>query len=188
MTRMKKAAWVAAGLALCSVPGPGAAQGEAPAVDPATIPMPVIAFTPTPDAVANYDKYFIFNRADTDFATAYADLRECDGYARGLSYSASAANYGTTGVIAEVAADTIYGSAERRRQRRQNMLTCMGFKRYRAFGLPKEIWESFNFEEGNRIVPEGARQRMLQIQARVASGPAPTVGALLMVRARERAP
>jgi hypothetical protein len=63
---------------------PAVAPAAPPAIDPATIPMPNIAFTPTPDIEENYDKYYVFNRADTDFATAYADLQECDDYARGL--------------------------------------------------------------------------------------------------------
>jgi len=157
-----------------------------PPIDPSTIPMPNLAFTPTPDIEQNYDKYYIFNRADTDFATAYADLQECDGYARGLSYRVNSGPvpypYGGTlggvigGAIAEVMVDAIYGSAERRRQRRTNMQTCMGFKEYRVFGLPKSLWDDFNFEEGNRVVPEDRRQELLRIQARVASGPAPAVG------------
>ena len=45
--------------------------------------------------------------------------------------------------------------------------------------LAENLWERFNFEEGNRVVPEDERQRMLQLQARVASGPAPTVGEIM---------
>jgi hypothetical protein len=146
--------------------------------------MPELSFTPTPQIEGNYDKYYYFNRAGTDFMTAYADLRECDGYARGLAYRASYAGYyggglltsAVGGAIGTAVADAIFGSAERRRQRRINMLTCMRFKEYRVFGLPETLWERFNFEEGMRQVPEEERQRFLRIQARVASGPAPTVG------------
>jgi hypothetical protein len=165
---------------------PAAAPAGPLVIDPETIPMPNLAFTPTPEIEGNYDKYYVFNRADTDFATAYADLQECDGYARGLSHR----NYGGAvpypyagtiggvigGAIGSAMADAIYGSAERRRQRRINMQACMGFKEYRVFGLPKSLWQEFNFEEGNRRVPEERRQQLLQIQARVASGPAPAVG------------
>lgn len=156
--------------------------------DPAAIPLPDLHFTPTPNAIDNFDKYFFFNRADTDFATAYADLRECDGYARGLSYRTGPTTvpypYAGTiggiigGVIGDAMSDAIYGSAERRRLRRTNMRICMGFKGYTAFGLPKEIWEQFNFEEGNAHIEEGQRQRYLQMQARAASGPRPTIGEL----------
>jgi len=157
-----------------------------PAIDPATVPMPELAFTPSPQIEENYHKYFYFNRADTDFATAYADLRECDGYARGLAfhtpYQEAPYPYAGTmagaigGALANAMADAIFGSAERRRQRRINMLTCMRFKEYRVFGLPESMWERFNFEEGNRRVPEDERQHYLQMQARAASGPTPTVG------------
>lgn len=156
----------------------------APRIDPASIPMPNLSFTPTPQLEENFDKYFIFNRADTDFATAYEDLRECDGYARGLSYRNNYVPYvgpglvtgAIGGAVGAVVADMVFGSAERRKQRRINMMTCMRFKDYRVFGLPENLWEEFNFEEGTRQVPEAERQRMLQLQARVASGPAPTVG------------
>lgn len=150
--------------------------------DPATIPLPELAFTPDPEAEANYDKYYYFHRADTDFRTAYADILECDGYARGLTFRVNqplyypyAATIGGAigGAIGNVMADAIYGSAERRRQRRVNMRTCMGFKGYRIYGLPKRLWEPFNFEEGNQLVAENERLRLLQIQARVASGPVP---------------
>lgn len=163
-----------------------APDAPSPAVDPATVPMPDLAFTATPQIAENFDKYFYFNRADTDFATAYADLRECDAYARGLTfhtpYQDAPYPYAGTfagaigGAIGNAVADAIFGSAERRRQRRINMRTCMRFKEYRVFGLPESLWERFNFEEGNRRVPEDERQRLLQMQARVASGPTPTVG------------
>jgi hypothetical protein len=154
---------------------PGAAASSS--VDPATIPLPELAFQPSPEAEADYDKYFYFHREDTDFATAYADLRECDGFARGLSARGTPV-YGTGifgDAIGSAISDAIYGSAERRRLRRLNMRTCMGFKGYRIYGLPKELWQRFNFEEGNAHIPDGERQRLLRIQARVASGPTPLV-------------
>ena len=167
---------------LARTPAPAAA----PAIDPATIEMPNLAFTPTPDLVADFDKYYVFNRAETDFAAAYADLRECDAYARGLVFRMDGGTvpypYAGTmagaigGAIANVAIDAMFGSAERRKQRRMIMRTCMTYKGYRTFGLPKSIWETFNFEEGLSQVDDQRRQRMLQIQARVASGPAPSVG------------
>jgi hypothetical protein len=183
---------VALAAALCGA-RPALAQ-DAPAaapaaVDPATVAMPNLAFTPTPEMAENFDKYFYFHRPDTDFATAYADIQECDGYARGLTFRvdggptpynvpatfAGAIGAGIGGVIGDVLADAIHGSAERRRQRRWIMRTCMRFKEYRAYGLPKALWEEFNFEEGNARIEEGRRQRLLQIQARAASGPLPRV-------------
>lgn len=164
----------------------GAARADA--VDPATVTMPDLTFTETPQDLANYDKYYYFVRANTDFTTAYADIRECDGYARGLSYRPDSVGLaypyaGTLGgalgsVIGDALADAIYGSAERRSQRRINMRTCMAFKGYQRFGLPKDIWVTFNFEEGLRKVPEDKRQQLLQIQAKVASGPLPAAKVL----------
>lgn len=139
----------------------------APAVqiDDSKITMPKLEFDETPGDINDYDKYYYFVRADTDFKTAYADIQECDGYARGISYRGGAVpdymlyQYGVAGAIGGAIAsafdDMISGSAERRRQRRLNMRTCMGFKGYSRFGLQKKIWQSFNFEEGLRKVPRG---------------------------------
>jgi hypothetical protein len=182
------AAFWAAPLAAQSAAGdaPAPAPAATAAIDPASLPMPEIAFQPTPDDAGDFDKYFIFHRDDTDFATAYADLQECDGYARGFSYR----NYGGPvpypyagtlggaigGAIGSAVADAVFGSAERRRLRRVNMRACMQFKDYRRFGLRKSLWERFNFEEGNAHIEEDRRQHLLQLQARVASGPRPLVG------------
>ena len=169
-----------------------ATVGEA--LDPASIPMPSLAFTPTDEDVRNYDKYFYFHREENDFVAAYADLQECDGYARGLAFrtrsdpsvlgnpglvppTMAGAVGGAIGyAIGSAMADAIFGSAERRRQRRINMRTCMEFKGYRTYGLSKSLWEEFNFDEGNSRIEEDRRQRLLQLQARAASGPTPNVG------------
>jgi hypothetical protein len=194
---MKPSSWPLAGAAMLAMAFPAVAQTTSapppaaapPAIDPSTIEMPSLAFTSTPEIVADFDKYYVFNRADTDFATAFADLQECDGYARGLAFTM----YGGTvpypyagtmagaigGAIGSAVADAIFGSAERRKQRRMNMRTCMTYKGYRTFGLPKSIWETFNFEEGLSRVDDARRQRMLQVQARVASGPQPAVGEIV---------
>lgn len=177
-----------AGAALLAAPvaaQPAPAAAAAEAIDPASIELPDLAFEPDEEDVRNYHKYFYFHRTETDFATAYADLQECDGYARGLSYHAGggAVPYPYAGTIAgavggaigSALADAIWGSAERRRLRRINMRTCMGFKGYRTYGLPKSLWQPFNFEEGNAHIEEERRQRLLRIQARVASGPQPRI-------------
>jgi hypothetical protein len=162
------------------------APAEQAGTDPVPTELPDLNFQPDPEAEKNFDKYFYFHREGTDFATAYADLQECDGYARGLSYRAGggAVPYpyaGTLGgaiggAIGSAMADAIFGSAERRRQRRATMRTCMGFKEYRAYGLPKDIWTKFNFEEGLSHVDDDRRQRLLQLQAKAASGPTPRTG------------
>ncbi len=147
--------------------------------DAANVEMPDMVFTATPSDREDYDKYYVFHRDDTDFATAYADIRECDGYASGLrsSIGYQPAYYPYTGTIAgsvgsalgSVLADAIYGSGERRALRRTNMRNCMFYKGYGRYGLPKDVWQTFNFEEGNRHVKAGPRDIMLRQQALVAS-------------------
>lgn len=149
--------------------------------DPASVVMPDLAFTPSPAIEATYDKYFYFHRADTGFEEALVDLRECDGFARGLvssvTYTRAPYPYTNTvgglvgGAIGNALAYAIYGSAEKRKLRRANMRRCMHYKGYQRFGLEKEAWQKFNFEEGLVSVKEGDRQRMLAQQAKVASAP-----------------
>lgn len=157
-------------------------------VDPATITMPELRFTPTPEIERNYSKYFYFHRDDTDFDTALADLRECDQMARKMSNAAPAVNvpypYTNTlagaggGLIAALVIDATKGAADRRSMRRLTMTNCMTFKDYKAYGLLKELWIKFNWEEGNSE-PEGSvRLEKLRMQAKVASGPRPVSGEL----------
>lgn len=154
--------------------------------DPASLTMPVLTYEETQENIDNYEKYYYFHREDTDFATALADLRECDGHARGLfrgNYTpdptAAMVQYGVAagavgGLIAGVIADAIFGPAELRRKRRINMRRCMFFMGYSRFGIDEDLWEEFNFEEGASEVAEGDRQQMLAVQALVASGPRPS--------------
>lgn len=151
--------------------------------DPATVPMPKLDFVSNPLIEADFDKYYFFNRANTTFEEALADLRDCDGFARGLSsgYKYQEAPYPYTytmagaagGVIANVMIAAIFGSAEKRRLRRVNMRRCMGYRGYARFGLEKDLWQEFNFEEGFSAEGEDKRQAMLAQQAKVASGPRP---------------
>ena len=165
-----------------------AAPSAGPAVDPSTIPLPDLAFQPDEEAIRNYVKYFYFHRENNDFATAHSDLLECDAYARGfasLPYMNTPYPYAGTlggaigGAIGNAMADAIWGSAQRRQLRRINMRTCMTFKGYRVYGLPKSLWEEFNFEEGLNSVEESRRAQLLRVQARVASGPTPQVGEMV---------
>ena len=173
---------------------PALAQAAAPAAAPVlTLPsadglaMPKLDFTADPQIVSDYDKYFYFHRADTTFAESYADIRECDALASGSriyvgadagSVAAASVNYGALaggigGVIGSVIADAIFGSAARRKERRIKMRNCMGFKGYQRYGLAKDLWEPFNFQEGNGRKKEEVRDRAMRLQALVASGPAP---------------
>jgi hypothetical protein len=147
-------------------------------VDPAKVETPKLQFTESEEDKSGYDKYFYFVRDDTDFATAYRDIRECDALARGVGIYLGTSEvpypYAGTltgalgGAIGSAVADAIFGSAERRKQRRTNLRTCMGYKGYSRYGLNKELWQAFNFEEGNGTVPDDRRQQFLQKQAKAA--------------------
>jgi hypothetical protein len=145
--------------------------------------MPDLAFTPTAEDPSNYDKYYFFHRKDTDFATAYADVSECDGYARGIvsTYRYQDAPYPYAGTMAGVAGGlianammaAIFVPAEKRRMRRVNMRQCMSFKGYDRYGLSKDKWEPFNFEEGVGKEKDAVRIKALKLQALVASAATP---------------
>ncbi|MBL0924698.1 MAG: hypothetical protein IBJ12_09585 [Sphingomonadaceae bacterium] len=152
---------------------------ETSADDATRLEMPKLEFAETPEDAKNYDKYYFFRRDETDFATAYADISECDGYARGLvsSYQYQDPPYpyaGTLagaagGMIANAMMAAIFVPGEKRRMRRVNMRQCMGFKGYERLGLSKDLWEAFNFEEGTGVEEEESRTRALKLQALVAS-------------------
>ena len=152
----------------------------------AAVDMPDTAFEATPADVETYDKYFYFHRDGTDFDTAYNDISECDAVSSGINYYAGGDSYMSTyyatqygmagalgGAIGSAMADAIFGSAERRRIRRINMRNCMGFKGYDRYGMEKERWQAFHFEEGFGRVEDEKRTGYLMKQARVASGPKP---------------
>ncbi|WP_010543303.1 hypothetical protein [Sphingomonas elodea] len=161
---------------------------EAAELDPASVKMPELAFTPSPTDAEDFDKYYYFHRDSTDFATAYADLRECDGYASGLSsgidYTGVPYPYTGTmagalgGAIGSALAVAIFGSAEKRKARRVNMRLCMFYKGYQRFGLPKSLWTEFNFEEGIGHVGHERRVELLKRQALVAAQATPKGEAL----------
>lgn len=156
--------------------------------DPATVVMPELAFTETEADRADYDKYFYFHRVDTGFEEALADLRECDGMSQGLQsglqYAQAPYPYAGTmagaagGLLGNLLVEAIAGSAEKRKLRRVNMRRCMGYKGYARYGLQKDLWQEFHFEEGFSGEEESKRQAMLAQQAKVASGTKPVTGEL----------
>lgn len=151
------------------------------------VAMPDLAFTADPATAADFDKYFFFHREGTDFSQAYADITECDSLASGINFYMGAdsgaiagamANYGVLaggigGAIGGLMADAIFGSAERRRIKRVNVRNCMFFKGYDRYGLEKDLWQAFHFEEGLSRENAADREAALLKQARVASGPKP---------------
>ncbi len=151
------------------------------------VAMPDLAYTPDPLVAADFDKYFFFHRENTDFSTAYADIIECDSLASGIDFYMGAdsgaiagamANYGVLaggigGALGGLMADAIFGSAERRRIKRINVRNCMFYKGYDRYGLEKDLWQAFHFEEGLSRENAKDREAALMKQARVASGPKP---------------
>ena len=186
-----KGAGVASAFACLSFAAPAAAQSSSADTemsdddwrewqpDPSTLAMPELSFEPSDNDIKNYKKYYYFNRADTSFDEALRDIRDCDELARGLAVGNYYPDAGTTaiygvggiigGLIGGAISQAIYGSAEARAKRRINMRRCMHFKGYTRHGLEKDLWQEFNFEEGNTSVAEEDRQRMLAVQALVAS-------------------
>jgi hypothetical protein len=197
MKHLLRTCALGAGLFLVQAAGADPADLSASPFGPVTVSneeakaltMPVLAFTPTVEDPANYDKYYYFHRKDTDFATAYADVSECDGYARGIvsTYRYQDAPYPYAGTMAGVAGGmianammaAIFVPGEKRRMRRVNMRQCMGYKGYARYGLSKDKWEAFNFEEGTGAEKEDSRIRALKLQALVASAATPTGEALI---------
>lgn len=154
----------------------------------AKLSVPDLKFSETPEIAQDYDKYFYFYRGGTSFDEAYADIKECDALASGIRFYAGNADVpypyaGTVGgaiggAIGNLLADAIFGSAERRRVRRVNMRNCMGFKEYQRYGMERERWQSFNFEEGNGREKEDKRDAALLMQAKIASGSKPQLQVL----------
>lgn len=180
------------GCIVCCMAGSAGAQAIKPppemkrfsAESIASVEAPDTAFQETPEDAQLFDKYFFFHRPDTSFDLAFADISECDALASGISFSAYGSGtvpypYAGTmagalgGAIGGMMADAIFGSAERRRIRRVNMRNCMGFKGYMRYGMERERWQQFHFEEGFGRVDEEKRQTFLMKQAKVASGATP---------------
>lgn len=177
MFQFDRLAAVLAAAAICAQP---ALAADAPAVpDPAKLELPDIGAPTTAEDEADFDKYFYFHRAGTSFEQAMADIGECDGYARGLSspYGYQDVPYPYAGTLAGAAGGAIgnlmvamiFGSAELRKARRTNMRRCMNYKGYDRYGLNKDVWQEFHFEEGLSSVKEEERQLKLAKQAKAAS-------------------
>jgi hypothetical protein len=155
------------------------------------VAMPELAYTPDPTIAADFDKYFFFHRPDTSFDQAYADITECDSLASGINFymggndaimQNAIMQYGAAGAIGGaiggLMADAIFGSAERRRIKRINLRNCMFYKGYDRYGLKKDLWQEFHFEEGLSRENAKDREAALLKQARVASGPKPQLEVL----------
>ena len=188
-------AWLAlpaAGLAHAQEAEPNGGFPQLTEAEIEAIAMPETAPADISADTDDYEKYFYFHRPETGFNVAYADVLECDALSsgsniyRGVDAGQMGANMAQYGVLAggigsaigAVIADAIFGSAERRKQRRLNLRHCMFYKGYDRYGLEKDLWQEFNFEEGNASENPEDRERKLLQQAKLASGPAPQGEAL----------
>ncbi len=151
-------------------------------IDVDAIKLPSMSFALAAEDEKDFDKYYYFHRDNTEFKAALSDLRDCDGLARGLAspYGYTQAPYASSmagavgGMIGNLMVAAIFGSAQVRAARRINMRRCMNYKEYDRYGIPKNIWQDFNFEEGFGALEEKKRQVFLKQQAKVASGAKPT--------------
>lgn len=152
----------------------------------AAIAMPTLLFDEADVDEKDDEKYFYFQRADTSFVEAFADISECDALSSGMrvyttdsgAMAGAMAQYGVLpgaigGMVGSMIADAIFGSAARRQQRRNNMRNCMYYKAYDRYGLEKDLWQEFHFEEGLSQTEANEREAKLLMQARVASAAGP---------------
>ena len=193
----------ALGAALLAVSSGGVANAQAIKNEPEArvftadeieaVAMPELIFDPAKVQEKDFEKYFYFHREDTSFDEAYADITECDALVSGYNYYLGANDAAISnamaqngilagaigGMIGSLLADAILGSAERRKQKRKNMRNCMYYKEYVRYGLKKDLWQAFHFEEGLSRENVDKREAALLQQARVASGPKPTTQELM---------
>jgi len=133
----------------------------------AEIEMPELAFEESAETIKNYQKYYYFNRPGTSFEEALSDLRQCDGFSRGLyggDYYPNAsmtAMYGLGGVIGGGCGGAIpYANhcfGQEGRERPVDMRRCAFLKS----------------EEGDSDAPEKDRKETRAGRAQVAAGSKP---------------
>jgi len=182
----------AAIVAVLALAPAAAAQSGAAAVatvDVAKIKLPNLSFTANARIAAGYDRFFYFHREGVDFATAYADLAECDALASApIRRSNDAGRYSAGdfwgmstlgGPLWHSLQVTSRTRAERVRLHSVNMRNCMRFKGYRRYGLPEAIWKQFNLDANDiRSSTPAKLVEYRQKRAKLASGPLPLAEAI----------
>ncbi len=177
-------------IALSNQPVLAADETSDSGIDPGSVAIPSIAFVEAAEDKKLYNKYFFFHRKGISFEEALIDVIECDAFGRALPFRLEPTRYivisnniaiaGVGTVVANLVdpigqrwADKMFGVPWRRTTRRNNLRVCMGYKGYQRYGLSREIWQKFNFDEADKPPAEGDRKRMLIQQARIASGADP---------------
>lgn len=188
MSSHRLAAMLAA-LAVCTQPAVAVGAPVTTGIpDPAKLKLPDLSGPLSDQDRSTGDKYFYFHRDGATYEEALDDIRGCDDLARGVHsihgwvdapypYAGTLAGAGGA-VIGNLMVSLIFGSAEERKMRRNNMRRCMHYKGYERYALNKDVWQQFNFEEALKTVPEDERVQMLALQAKAAAGPKPLSGAL----------
>ena len=159
----------------------GRAQTAPDPVDPPTIEVPSLDFTPTASDQKSYIKYFYFYKPGVSFEQARADIAECyqamkpphpmptvlqlDDIQPGTGQRPQSSNYGPVGDLIGgflAASMNFHGSQARFRM-------CMGFKDYMRYGATKDLWQQ---------LAGGDAAHPIAVQAKVASGPQPAAAAI----------
>lgn len=162
-----------------AVAAPLAAQSALP--DPASVALPDVALPTDPAARAKVledgYKFFYFHSSSVSFAEAWADLAECRAHLasgapamlpgfvpfgetvrRDLAYQPS-----PYGLVGEAMVAIIAPKMERG-LRNNKLRRCMGTRGYARYAVAEPAWDQLN---------EGDEDKLLAMQARLASGPKP---------------
>jgi hypothetical protein len=160
---------------------PAAAQTAAvpPALpDPATIEVPDVTPSQDPKVRKEGFKFYYFHNPSVSFAEAVVDLRECrahlatGGPARVPGFipwdethrretPGISSPYGLIGYF--IAAEILMPKIERG-LRSNKMRRCMGTRGYDRYAITEKAWDVLN---------DGEEERLVLMQARLASGPKP---------------
>jgi hypothetical protein len=164
-------------LAVSMIGGPVMAQDGLP--DSTTIPVPEIVASADPKVQKEGDKFFFFYNPSVSFTEAHADITECRGFLPndGLAELPSfrpwvepvkrgvtrhTAPYGLVGAaMAAILLPRVQRGAANNKLRR-----CMEPRGYIRYAIVEADWDKLN---------EGEEATIIAIQAKLASGPQPSV-------------
>jgi len=153
--------------------------------EPATIAVPDVRAAVDAKAREQGYKFYYFHKTSTTFAEAHQDLRECRAYlpvggpaqvpgfvawsGDGTSPRRSPAGGQAYGLVGAAIGSIIAGPMERG-LRSNKMRRCMETRGYARYPIAEADWKSIN---------EGEEDRLVAMQAKLASGPAPADAAVV---------
>lgn len=149
--------------------------------DPATIELPDLSGAPVMDSEGD-SKYFYFHKVGVSFETAVGDFSECVRYSLPADMvrlpghlvivetppeapSAVPRTVAPIPYTGQLIADLLMPSLMRR-SRQGVMRMCMGYKNYKRYPVSKEAYLALTENDSANAV---------YMQAKLASGPAPTI-------------